>query len=179
MRSWWRTLLDAQRRAGFQDLAGTEGILQLALSDALLNSLIAAQLPATWPVSEITIHADGAREVAVRIRPRTGWLPPVQVRLAIAEEAATAAEPRLRARFTSSIGGLAGMAFGAAPLPRWVEVSGDLVTIDLQALTQHYGVEDLWSVLTGVAVDTTPGRVILKLALDVAGPATAPAVSPP
>jgi hypothetical protein len=98
-RSWWRTLLDAQRQAGFPILAGSEGTLQVTLSDALLNELIAARLPAAWPIKELTVNALEGNELTVRARPRTAWLPPLRVRLTIDQQPAMPAVPLLRARF--------------------------------------------------------------------------------
>jgi len=164
-RSWWRTLLDAQRRAGFPDLAGSEGTAQLALSDALLNQFIAARLPDAWPITELTVHALERNELAVRVRPRTAWLPPVRVRLTIDQEPATAANPQLRARFRSRLAGLAGSALGATSLPRWVRMSGDCLTVDLEALAAQHGVVDLLPAVRMLTVSTEPGRVILRTAL--------------
>ena len=163
-------MLDAQRRAGFQDLAGSDGTLKLALSDALLNRVIAAQLPATWPIKELTLQALDGNEIAVRVRPRASWLPPVQVRLVIDQRPATRSEPFVRARFASSLGGLAGLALGSAPIPGWLRISGDDVTVDLGALARQHGAADMLEMLREFRVRTEPGRVIPTAALAVVPP---------
>jgi hypothetical protein len=167
IRPWWRMLLDAQRSAGFPDLAGSEGTLQLTLSDALLNAVIAARLPATWPVLELTLHALDRNEIAVRVRPRSAWLPPVQARVTIDDQPITPSTPLLHARLTSSVGRLAGLALGSARLPAWIRVSGDDVTVDLQALAAQQGVADLLALVQMLTINTTPGRVIVTTTLAV------------
>lgn len=159
--SWWRTWLDEQRQAGFPALTGSEGSLRLTPSDALLNALIAERLPARWPISELTLHALEGHEIAVRVRPRSVWLPPVTARVTIEQQPATPAEPRLRARFTSSLGGLAGVALGAATIPRWIQIAGDLVTVDLAALAADLDMADLLSLVRRVMLGTERGRVVL------------------
>jgi hypothetical protein len=167
MASWWRTLLDAQRRAGFRDLAGSEGNLQLMLSDALLNDLIAAWLPPAWPITALTLHALGRNEVAVRVRPRTGWLPPIKVVMTIDQRPATAAAPLLCARFTSSIGGLVSFVLRHAEIPGWIRLSGNDVAIDLHALAASYGLDDMLPTLQRITLGTEVGRFVLTTALAV------------
>ena len=164
-RSWWRTLLDAQRQAGFPILAGSEGTLQVTLSDALLNELIAARLPAAWPIKELTVNALEGNELTVRARPRTAWLPPLRVRLTIDQQPAMPAVPLLRARFTSGLGGLVGGALGFASMPNWIQVSGDYVTIDVEALAAHFGMKDLLPALRMLTVKAEIGRVMVTAAL--------------
>ena len=160
-RSWWRTLLDEERRAGFPHLAGSEGTLQFALSDALLNELIAARLPATWRISELTLHAFEHNQVSILVRPRTAWLPPIRVRVTIDEQPATLALPLLRARFTSSIGRFADVALEYVRMPDWLHVSGHDVTIDLAALAAHYDMADLLPLLRKLTIGSEPSRLIL------------------
>ena len=156
---WWRTLLEVQRTAGFPDLAGSEGTLQLALSDALLNELIATRLPGSWPVRELTVEALAGDELAVRVRPRSAWLPPVQLRVTLERQPVTAETPYLRARVTSSLGRLGAVALSSAPLPDWVRLDQEYVTMDIQALARRHGVDDLLSIVTMVTLRTEPGRV--------------------
>jgi hypothetical protein len=167
----WRTLLDVQRRGGFPDLAGSEGRMQVALSDVFLSDLVATRLPAAWPVRQLTLHALGGDEIAVRVRPRSAWLPPLQLRVTLEPQPVTAATPYLRARVGSSLGRAAAVALGSAPLPGWVRLDQDYVTVDVQALATQLGVADLLSAITTLTLRTEPGRVVTTIVFAVRPPA--------
>ena len=135
--------------------------MQVALPDALLNELIAARLPATWGISELTLNALEHNHVSILVRPRTAWLPEVRVRVTIDDQPATPVLPLLRARFTSSIGMLADVALEYVRMPDWIHVSGNDVTIDLAALAAQYDMADLLPLLRRLTLGSERSRLIL------------------
>jgi hypothetical protein len=115
----------------------------------------------------VTVHALEDNELVVRVRPRTAWLPPLQIHLRIDPQPVTPIEPLLRARFTSGLGTMAGAAIGAVRLPGWLRVSGDDVVVDVAALAAHYDVADLLPLMRTLTVRTEPGHAIVTIALSV------------
>jgi len=77
-------LLQAQRAAGFPDLAGAETFLTLPVSDRLINRILADRLPRGGIVSAMDIEAMAENQFSVRVRlGQSALLPPIRVVLAI------------------------------------------------------------------------------------------------
>jgi len=176
MHPWWRARFDEQERSGFADLVGARARIRLPIADTLLNEAIAEWLPERWPVRELTVHALPNDELAVRVRPRTDWLPPVQVQFAIEEQPMLPHRPVLRLRLLSGgVSALAGFALGAlSKLPPGIEFADDRLSIDLAVLARRQGVERWLPLLTALEITTEPGRVIVAASLGVPPVAASP-----
>jgi hypothetical protein len=172
--AWLLAMIQAQRDAGFADLAGADASLTLPVSDRLINRIIAEQLPRGRVVSAVDVEALAENQFAVRVKlGQSALLPPIRLTLAIDRQPDLPAYPVIALRIVSP--GIA--ALGAAlvarffdALPPWVQFDGARISIDLLAAAQGAGGAEAFSYLRSLALTTAPGRVIVSIRASV--PAT-------
>ena len=169
MHPWWRARFEEQQRSGFADLAGARASLRLPIAETLLNQAIAEWLPERWPVRELMVHALANDELAVRVRPRSDWLPPVQVRFAIEGQPVLPENPVLRLRLLAGgVSAFAGFALAAlSRLPPGLQFADDRLTVDLAVLARSHGLEQWLPLLTALEITTEPGRLIVSASAGV------------
>ena len=171
---WLVALLQAQRDAGFADLAGAETSVTLPVSDRLINRILADRLPRGGLVSAVDIEARAENQFSVRVRlGQSALLPPIRVVLAIERQPDLPAFPVIGLRIVSpGIAALAGalVARFLRGLPPWVEFDGARLSIDLQAAAVSLGAAETFGYLRSLALTTAPGRVIVSIRASV--PAT-------
>jgi hypothetical protein len=164
MEPWWVRLLLEQQAADFADLAGAQASLTVPVSDRLVTRLIANQLPASAPVSELDVFAEDGNQVVVRVRvARSSFIPRVTVRLLIEQQPALPLSPVIVFRIMSD--GLAAFAGTALRflkvLPPGVHMEGNRLYVNLAQLLDRYGAADALAYLTHLEVTTTERRIVL------------------
>jgi hypothetical protein len=162
---WWVTLLRAQQSEDFPDLAGTEGVVTLPISDRLINSVIAQRLPPSAPIRELDVRAHQGDQISVRVRlSKPALMPPVQIRLAIEQQPQLPGSPNLVVGVVSQ--GLASLALNALKwvdvLPPGVRFDGRRFIVDLRTLLDRYGAAWMLAYLTDLKITTVDGRVVVQ-----------------
>jgi hypothetical protein len=140
--------LQAWLGADFRELSGADVQADIPLTTALINRVIAERLAQmNGHISAAVVEPHEGDRVTVHVRPRAAFLPPVEVRLQIAEQPELPASPVIVLRW-SLAGGLGVLARMASPalalfkvLPPGVRVDGDLIGIDLAGILREKGFE--------------------------------------
>ena len=164
------TLLETLRASGFRDLAGTRLTATIPIGERLLNDIVAAALPPSAPVRDVTVQPQADNRLSVRVKlARLDFLPPVTLTLAIERQPELPASPALRLRIAGLPGllGFAGPLLVNPKLPPGVRLDGDLVTIDIATLLVHHGQKELLSYLERLHVTSEAGRLVVDLAARV------------
>ena len=165
--------LKAWLGADFGELSGARVQAEIPLTTSLINRVIAEQLAQTsGHVSAAVVEPHGGDRLTVHVRPRAAFLPPVQVRLQIAEQPQLPASPVLVLRW-SLAGGLGVLARVASPalglfsvLPPGVRVDGDLIGIDLKEVLREKGLEWILLFVRELTVGTSEAGVRIGLRLE-------------
>ena len=165
MPPWWVTLLREQQSDGFPDLAGTAVSAAIPISDQLISRVIAERIPSTAPVREVLLAAHAGNQITIRVRvTKPGFLPPIQMRLAIEQQPVLPGSPILVLGIVSQ--GLASLAVNALKfvdvLPPGVRVDGRRFIIDLATLLERYGAAEVLTYLTDLKMTTLDGRVVVE-----------------
>jgi hypothetical protein len=171
--TWWVTLLRAQQSDGFADLAGADVSMTLPVSDRLLSTLIAQRLPRSAPIRDFDLIAHAGDEIAVRVRlAKPAFLPAIQVRLAIVQQAVLPHAPTIVLEMVSQ--GMAALAGNALrfvdALPPGVRFDGRRIFVDLAEILRRQNAAELLTYLTDLQVTTTEHRLIVRARLRVPDP---------
>jgi hypothetical protein len=162
MDRWMDDLIGGLREGRAADVAGSRAALDVSLSEALLNRIIAERLPPGGPVRDLRLRlvADEALITLRLERPR--FLPPMTVKVTIERQPDLPGAPDLvlRLGLPAGLGMLAGIGANLfATLPPGVRLDGDRLTLDLARLLAE---QDLgWTLRYARALVVTfePGRV--------------------
>ena len=168
-----RDQLRATTGLDMSDLAGASASGVVALSDDLLNRLIAARLRASaTPIESVHIEARPGNVFLVRVRPRSGWLPTLTIEASIAGQPSFPDAPVLALQW--SLTGLGVLARLAGPalaildaLPPGIRVDGDRADLDLAELLRARGHDDVLPVVRELEVTTEAGRVVARYVIRV------------
>ena len=159
-------ILRSLQSTGFQDLAGATLTTSIPVSERLLNEIVALSLPPSVPIREAHVHPESGNRFAVRVTPKSGFLPALTIKLAIERQPQMPDSPELVLRM-ATMGGLFGMAAAAFPiaqmLPPGVRLDGELIHVDLHALAAQRGAADLLRHVKDLRVTTDEGRVVLQV----------------
>lgn len=162
----WRTLLDDFRETNFADVSGTEFKLRVPVSDRFVTGLVQARFPDTAFVRDLEFRAARDGEITVRFRlTKPAFLPPLSIRLQIAQQPVLPDSPTLVLRIRSQgLVSLASVATRLVPfLPPWVSLNGDLIVVDGRAVAAHYGAAEFLPLLTHCTLTTDDGRFIVEV----------------
>jgi hypothetical protein len=165
MSSDWRTLLDNLRATEFADVSGTDLAVRAPVSDRLMTALVRTRIPDTAFVRDVDVRAGRDNEVTVRFRlTKPAFLPPLSIRLQIAQQPVLPDSPTLHLRIRShGLVSLASVVTRFVPfLPPWVSLNGDLVVVDGHALAAQYAAADFLRLLTHLALTTDDGRFVVE-----------------
>jgi len=157
-------LFQRLHRSGFRDLAGTRITAAVPISEALLNDLIAASLPANAPVRAVSIRPEAANHFSARIVPKAALIPAITLKLAIDRQPQLPSSPVLVLRMVT-LGGLFGLASGAIAglLPPGVTLEGEHILVDLRTIAAQRGAVDPFQYLTGLRIETDAGKLVLHV----------------
>lgn len=164
MEPWWASLLREQQAMDFADLAGATASLTLPLSDRFVSRLITSHLPASSPVRELEVCAEGGNQVVLRVRvARLSFIPRVRVKLLIEQQPVLPSSPVIVFRIVSEgLAALAGTALRFLKvLPPGVHLDGDMLQVNIAQLLANYGLADVVAYLTHLEVTTAERRIVL------------------
>jgi hypothetical protein len=174
-------LILAQQRAGFPDVVGARVAAFIPVSDRLLNEIIARELPAGAPVSDVSVEALPGNAIAVRARlARAPMLPAIKLTFTIVRQPQLPQDPVLVLRMGSSaLMSLAGPAlrfFDA--LPQGIRADGDLLLVNLRELLAARGADWLLPYLADLEITTGARALLVAFHVRVAEGAHAPPPPP-
>lgn len=157
-----------QQSLGFQALSGSVFSGTVRIADALLNTCIAAALPADGIVRTLTVmsRADNRIDAKVTLA-RPSFLPALTVELAIDRQPTLPGDPVLVLRVAGGAGSLLKLASSfvrrAAPLPPGIAIDGDQVLVDIRAMLQDRGQAHLLDFAQEILVTTEQARVAVAV----------------
>jgi len=159
--------LERQQREGFPDVAGTELSATIPLTDASLNQLLAALLPADAKIREVLVTADDGNRFAVKVRlSGPSLLPAISVPLKIDEQPRLPERPVLGLTFAQP-SRFVSMAASTLPamvtLPPGVHVHENGIAIDLARLLAAHGLDRWLALLTDLRLSTRKGAIVLDV----------------
>jgi hypothetical protein len=159
-------ILGQLQSTGFRDIAGARFSGVIPVSERLIDEMIAASIPSSAPVRAVSVRAEPGDRLAVRISPRSSFLPSLTLKLHIIGQPELPASPLLVLRMTT-MGGLMGFASAAFPiasmLPPGVRLEGEQIVVDLQALAAQRGMADALGYLRRLRVTTVSGQVVIEV----------------
>jgi len=157
-------ILNQLQSSGFRELAGARMAATIPVSEAFLNQLIAASLPAGAPVRGVTIHPETGGRFSVRIVPKAALLPAMTLKLAIEEQPRLPESAVLVLRM-ATLSGLFGLASGAVSgmLPPGVRLDGEHILVDLRTIAAQHGQAELLEYVRQLRVTTEQGYLVLQL----------------
>ena len=159
-------ILRSLQSSGFQDLTGTRMSASIPVSERLINELVTASMPSHVPVKEAHVRPEPGERFAIRLTPKSGFLPALTIKLAIDRQPEFPASPELVLRM-ATMGGLFGLATAAFPiaqmLPPGVRLDGELIYVDLRALASQRGAADVVGYIRQLRITTEAGRAILHV----------------
>jgi len=162
---WWSTLWKNAAATRLAGIAGARAALRLPVDDHLLNQLIADYRSDDWPVRDIAVEALDRDELIVRVRPKAGLVPSIQVRLTIERQPELPASPVLILRISANP--LTSMAIAAVQsklnLPPGIRIEDERIRIDLHAIARRLGAEEWLPLLTRLRINTKPHLVVVDI----------------
>jgi hypothetical protein len=160
-----RRALDQLRASQFADIRGSRLSVSIPLAERLLNELVAASLPPSAPVRELTIRPRPSNSLQIRARvSKLDFLPPLSVTLDIDQQPRLPDTPLgLRLRTFPGLAAIAGPLLSPKALPPGVRLDGDRVLVDFRQLLERAGYADLVPLIERVHVASEEGRLVLQL----------------
>ena len=162
-------LLQRQLRDGFPDLAGSEVVAKIPISDRVLNELIAGLLSYGGKVRDVRLRAEEGNRLTAEIQlagPRS--LPTLAVQIGIEDQpgAARMSDARARAWRARSVwsGEPRRLLPSLALLPPGIALDGDRLEIDIRRLLAERNMEGWLTVLfRELRVNTRAGAIVLDV----------------
>ena len=157
--------LEQLRASRFADLKGARVSLSIPISQRLLNEMVAAAIPPSAPVRDLTVTPRPANVLEVRARiSKFDFLPPIKVTAAIEQQPHLPDTPlSLRLRSFPGLTAMAGSFLSPASLPRGVRLEGEHVFVDVRQLIEHAGYGDLVPLIERLHVATDEGRLTVDV----------------
>jgi hypothetical protein len=168
-----RDELRAATGIDLSELDGATASGEIPLTDDLLNRLIAGRLSVReGPIESVHLEARPRDAFAVRVRPRSGWLPALTIEARITRQPILPESPVLVMHW--SVAGLGPLARLAGPalalldaLPPGIRIEGDRAEVDLAELLRAQGHDDVLPLVRHIEVTTDAGRVVVRFAVRV------------
>ena len=158
-------IVEGLRRSGFRELAGARVTATIPIGEQLLNEAIAASLPRSGALREVSVHPRADNRLGVRIKlARPEFLPPITATVIIERQPELPHLPSIAFRVTGIAGllALAGPFFSlGSMLPAGVRLDGDLLTVDLAAVLAQRGQQEWLAYLERLRVTSEPGRLLV------------------
>lgn len=165
MDHWMEQLITGLREGQAADVAGSRGVIDVCLSERLLNQAIAERLPPGGAVKSVGLQIEAGRaRVTVRMaRPR--FLPPITLPVTVDREPDLPASPLLVLRVAMPAGmgmlvGLGANLFNA--LPPGLKLDGEHLIVDLARLLREQHLEWILGYLRNLLITFEPGRVRIQ-----------------
>jgi hypothetical protein len=157
--------LQQLRATRFTEITGARVSLSIPVAERLLNELVAAALPRSLPVRDVTIRPRAANTLQVRARvAKLDFLPPVTITLDIDQQPRLPDTPLgLRVRAFPGLMTIAGPLVSQAPLPPGLRLEGDRLFVDVAQLLDRLGFGDLVPLIERLRVTTDEGRLVVEV----------------
>lgn len=163
MDRWIEQLMRDVRAGHSPDLAGTRVAGDVAVSDRLVNDIIAQKVRRDGPVGEITVRAEpGRMRVTAKIA-RPSFLPPLSFVLTVEAQPVLPASPVLVLRVGMMPGVAALLGTGISfmkILPPGLRLDGDRLFVDIAAVLQDRGYGWLFPYVRSLSVAFEAGRIV-------------------
>jgi hypothetical protein len=157
--------LEQLRAARFAEIKGARLSLSIPVGERLLNELVAAALPPSLPIRDVTIRPRASNTVQVRARvAKLDFLPPVTVTLDIDQQPQLPDTPLgLRLRSFPGLTAIAGPLLSQKPLPPGLRLEGGRLFVDLAQLLDRAGFGDLIPLIERLHLATDEGRLVVEV----------------
>lgn len=163
MDNWLRQLLDDLRTGRAADLAGTRIATDLAISDRLINQVLAEKIRPDGAVREISVQSrDGDARVRVTMA-KPAFLPPITLTLTVEQQARLPESPVVVLKISMGAGVAALLGAGISllnVLPAGHRLEGDRLFIDVAAVLNDRGYGWVVRYLRSLTMRFEPGRVV-------------------
>jgi hypothetical protein len=158
-------ILEQLRASRFADVKGSRLSLAIPIGERLLNDIVAASLPPSLPVRDLTIRPRPANIIQVKARvAKFDFLPPVTVTLEIDQQPRLPDVPLgLRLRSFPGLTSIAGSVLPPDKLPPGVRLDGERLFVDLRELLDRAGYGDLVPLIERVHVASEDGRLLVEV----------------
>jgi hypothetical protein len=157
--------LEQLRAARFAEIRGARLSLSIPVAERLLNELVAAALPPSLPVRDVTVRPRASNMLQVRARvAKLDFLPPLTLTLDIDQQPRlpdTALGLRLRA--FPGLTAIAGPLLSQKRLPPGLRLEGDRVFVDVALLLERVGFGDLVPLIERLHLATEEGRLVVEV----------------
>jgi hypothetical protein len=160
----WSAILRHLQSTAFRDITGARTTATIPLTENLVNEILAASLPPTAPIRNVTLHLETGGRFSVRIAPRAALMPSITLKLAIDEQPRLPESAVLVLRM-ATLSGLFGLAAGLVSglLPPGVRLEGERILVDLRTIAGQHGFAHLLDHVTQLGIATDEGRLVLKI----------------
>jgi hypothetical protein len=155
------------RRSRFSDLHGARVSAFVPVPERLLNDFLAAAMPASAPVRDVSVHPAAGNRFVVRARiARASFVPPLSLTAEIVRQPDPPDGPLvLRISALPGLVALAGAAASlAAVLPAGVRLEGQHLLVDIRVLLERAGYGEVLSFLDTLRITTEDGTVLVEVA---------------
>lgn len=158
-------ILEQLRASGFADVKGARISLAIPIGERLLNEIVAASLPPSLPLRDLTVRPRPGNHLQVKARvAKFDFLPPVSVTLEIDQQPRLPDVPLgLRLRSFPGLTSLAGSFLSPDKLPRGVRLEGDRLFVDVRELLDRAGHGDLAPLVERLHVASEEGRLVVEV----------------
>jgi hypothetical protein len=158
-------ILDRLRASGFAEVKGARASLSIPVSEALLNELITAALPAGGPLRDLHVRPQAGNRLAVRARAsRLDFLPPMTISLQIEGQPLLPDTP-LVVRILSMPGllSVAGSMLSPNSLPPGIRMERERVLVDVRQLLEARGFGEIVPLIERLQVSSEEGRLLIDV----------------
>jgi hypothetical protein len=163
MDRWIEQLLRDVRAGQPIDVAGTRVVGDVAISDRLVNEVIADKIGPDAAVRDVTVRAEpGRARVTVRVA-RPSFLPPLSFVLTVESQPQLPASPILvlRVGMMPGVAALLGTGLNFMNvLPPGLRLEGDRLLVDIAAVVRDRGYAWVLPYLRSLSVGFEAGRIV-------------------
>jgi hypothetical protein len=163
----FRHILERLRASRMADLAGSRASAIVPVSERLLNEIVAAALPPSAAVQDVTVQPRAGNRLRVSARlTRAAFLPPISLTLEIERQPELPDGPLvLRVMSLPGLLALAGAAFSlTSVLPPGLRLEDQRLLVDVRSLLERHGLGEALAYLESLKVTTEEGRLIVEVA---------------
>ena len=162
-------IVERLRASGFAEVKGARASLSIPVSEALLNELITAALPAGGRLRDLHVRPQAGNRLAVRARAsRLDFLPPMTISLQIEGQPRLPDTP-LVVRILSMPGllSVAGSMLSPNSLPPGIRMERERVLVDVRQLLEAKGFGEVVPLIDRLQVSSEEGRLLIDVDIQV------------
>lgn len=158
-------VLEQLRASRFADVKGARLSLSIPIGERLLNEIVAASLPPSLPVRDVSVRPRPANTIQLKVPvPKLDFLPPVTVTLEIDQQPRLPDTPLgLRVRSFPGLTSIASSFLAPDKLPPGVRLQGDRLFVDLRELLDRAGYGDVVPLIERLQIASEDGRLLVEV----------------